>query len=166
MPPRPLLLACCLPLLTMGCFMPDRPHVDAPIVNIRAGDSVRTSPPPDELPGCWHREMRPALYETVTEQRLLAWLGGTAESSTRQVEVRPRQPIWFEIPCPELANDEIFTASLQRALKARGIYTAEINGQRTIATSVAVREWQRRNGLDSAVLSLQTVRQLGLVALY
>ncbi|NHX28166.1 peptidoglycan-binding protein, partial [Escherichia coli] len=54
-------------------------------------------------------------------------------------------------------------ASLQRALNARG-YHAPISGVMDDATRQAVRRYQAGQGLDSADLSLDTARKLGLVA--
>lgn len=133
---------------------------------------------PAATPGrCWHSEQRPALFETITEQVLLtperrdAAGAVTAPASFRseshQREIRPRETVWFAIPCPgEGSGTANFTASLQRALKARGHYADAVTGEMDGATEAALRRYQAANGLDSAVLSLAAGRALGLIAVH
>jgi len=82
-------------------------------------------------------------------------------SETRQSVVRPRQAIWFPVPCPP-EYTPAFIASVQRALKARGLFTAEVTGGIDAATRDAIRRFQAARGLDSDVLSLSAARALGL----
>ncbi|MFC6759366.1 peptidoglycan-binding domain-containing protein [Sulfitobacter porphyrae] len=55
-------------------------------------------------------------------------------------------------------------ASLQRALSARGLYAQQITGTLDDATRAAVQRYQKPTGPDSGVLSLETARSLGLIA--
>jgi hypothetical protein len=67
----------------------------------------------------------------------------------------------FRVPCPETVNS-VFVASLQRALQARNYYAGPITGQPDSATRDAVRAFQRANGFDSPILTLETAQRLGL----
>ena len=71
--------------------------------------------------------------------------------------------IWFQTPCPD-ALDTDFINTLQRALKARGLYDGEIDGTMGADIRKAIRRYQAAHGLDSDVLALDTARQLGLIA--
>jgi len=73
------------------------------------------------------------------------------------------QDIWYQTPCPD-ALDMDFIATLQRALKARGLYDGEIDGSLGTGTRKAIQTYQAAHGLDSDVLALDTARQLGLIA--
>ncbi|MFN6977596.1 MAG: peptidoglycan-binding domain-containing protein [Gemmobacter sp.] len=117
-------------------------------------------PPAPDAPGCWHGETRPALFETVTDQSV----SGTGQVTRvqRQVLVRERSDMWFAVPCE--APSPAFVASLQRALKARGLYALPVTGEADPATAEAVRRFQAARGIDSAVLSLAAAQALGLVA--
>lgn len=131
--------------------------------------------PPGVAPGtCWGKTVTPAIIETVTNQVLVqptqTLPDGTVtkpavyNTETRQDIVRARQDVWFETPCEGLQTPE-FIASIQRALKARGAYRGQITGTMDTRTRNAVRRFQKKNdGLDSGILSLQTARALGLVA--
>ncbi|WP_260349603.1 peptidoglycan-binding domain-containing protein [Alloyangia mangrovi] len=78
--------------------------------------------------------------------------------------VRPRGEMRFEAPCPAQMTPE-FIASVQRALAARGEFTGAVSGEMDAPTRAAVRRYQATRGLDSAQLSLETARALGLVAI-
>ncbi|MFX0543604.1 peptidoglycan-binding domain-containing protein [Roseovarius sp. S4756] len=149
---------------------------DRPAPGAGEPDLVQTlaEAPPGAAPGtCWGKLVTPAVIETVTEQVLaqppeLSPDGtvarpGVYKTDTRQEIVTERQVTWFETPCPaDLTPD--FVASLQRALKARTLYTGAINGAMDARTRAAVRKFQKPEGLDSGILSLASARKLGLVA--
>lgn len=130
--------------------------------------------PPGAPPGtCWESVDTPAVIETVTEQVLVSPAAYNADGTlyraaeyrteVRQVIVEERRERWFQTPCPaEMTPD--FLASVQRALAARGAYTGPITGRMDRATKSAIRAWQKARGTDSAALSLDTARELGLVA--
>jgi hypothetical protein len=131
--------------------------------------------PPGAPPGtCWHRNTSPAVIQTVTDQVLVTAAVADATGQiiqpavfrtvTRQDIVQPRRDTWLETPCPEQLTPE-FTASLQRALAARGYYRGATTGQINRATRLAIRRYQKETGLDSSTLSLDTARQLGLIAI-
>ncbi|MFN3642072.1 MAG: peptidoglycan-binding domain-containing protein [Gemmobacter sp.] len=131
-------------------------------VDVRAdlSSAVLARPPAADAPGCWHGATRPALFETVTDQSV----SGTGQVTRvqRQVLVRERSDMWFAVPCD--APTTAFVASLQRALKARGLYDLPVTGRADAATAEAVRRFQSARGIDSAVLSLAAAQALGLVA--
>jgi len=113
------------------------------------------------------------VVETVTEQILvtpaksnpdgtLASLPVYREEKRQQI-VTPRTDRWFEIPCPPSFTVE-FVSTLQRALQARGLYTGAVTGNMDAATRRAVLAVQTQRGLPSDVLSIETARDLGIVA--
>lgn len=130
--------------------------------------------PPGAAAGtCWGKIPTPAVIETITEQ-VLVTPGKTNSDGTiatlpvfraeqRQQIVTPRTDRWFEIPCPPLFTVE-FVSTLQRALQARGQYDGPVNGNLDAATRRAVLAVQTRAGLPSDVLSIDTARELGIVA--
>ncbi len=121
---------------------------------------------------CQVTDITPAVIESLSEQVLVAPAvvnpDGTIASParyrtvTRQVITRERREITFRTPCPEVM-DTAFIASLQRALKARGFYSGPTTGRLDEATRRAIRGFQVQYGLDSAILSLDSARRLGLV---
>ena len=124
--------------------------------------------PPD---ACWQADIRPAVIETVTEQVLiapetLAKDGSTVPAiygtETSQRIVEDRTTVWFRAPCTaEMTMD--FIATLQRALKARGLYLLPLTGVLDGPTRTAIRRFQSPRGLDSDHLSLAAARDLGIV---
>lgn len=131
------------------------------------------APPAVPAGACWAKETTPAVIETVSEQEMIrpAQLAedGTQispavfRSVTRQKIVQDRESVFFRTPCG--ADENVtFIASLQRALKARGLYSAPVTGELDEATHLAIRRYQEPRGLDSKILSLAAARDLGLVA--
>lgn len=131
--------------------------------------------PPGAAPGtCWGKTETPAVIETVTEQVLVQPAEVLADGSvtappayrteTRQMIVEERRETWFETPCEDVLTVE-FVQSLQRALAARGLYGGPLTGEMDARTRHAVRRFQAPGGLDSGILSLDTARRLGLVAI-
>lgn len=130
--------------------------------------------PPGAAPGtCWGKIPTPAVVETVTEQILvtpartnpdgtIATLPVYREENRQQI-VTPRTDRWFETPCPPAFTVE-FVSTLQRALQARGLYTGTVTGNMDAATRRAVLSVQSAAGLPSDVLSIETARELGIVA--
>lgn len=159
-----------LVLVLAGCgpSLPDAPAIG----NLATG--LRQTPPPANRPGaCWAEDITPAVIETVTEQVVVrdAVQDATGQvleparfrTETRQRIVQERRTIWFRAPCPEEWT-VTFTATLQRALKARGLYLAAVNGTLDDTTREAVRRYQEPLGLDSPELSLAAAQSLGIVA--
>jgi hypothetical protein len=68
----------------------------------------------------------------------------------------------FRVPCPEQMTPR-FIETLQRALHARGHYTGPITGRADPATRAAVQDFQRAQGFDSPILTLETAQRLGLL---
>ncbi|MDX1780524.1 MAG: peptidoglycan-binding domain-containing protein [Thalassovita sp.] len=131
------------------------------------------SAPRGAAPGsCWGKQVVPAIYETVTEQIMLQpaeiLADGTVtrpaiyKTETHQAVVRERRETWFETPCDSVLTPE-FIASLQRALKVRGIYRGFPNGEMDNRTRAAIRRFQKPQGLDSGILSIAAARKLGLI---
>lgn len=169
-----VLLVGALPVWLAACA-PAPPPVVAPSTGGDLSSEILTTRPTETEGQCHHSEMRPALFETITEQEILrpevkAADGSTVQpatlrSVTRQSQLRPRQDIWFRIPCPDdMGQSDVFAASLQRALKARGHYTGEVNGVMDSATRAAVLQYQSGLGLQSETLTLASARRLGLIA--
>jgi len=159
-----MLLAACQP----GGFPADAGRSDL------AAAQVPGALPPDDASGrCWAGHTTPAVIETVTEQDLITPSRLTPDGSvaapavfrtvTRQKMIEDRVPVWFPTPCASALTPD-FIATLQRALKARGLYALPLTGQMDAATTTAVRRFQAPRGLDSGRLSLAAARELGLVA--
>lgn len=69
---------------------------------------------------------------------------------------------WVETPCAKDMTPEV-TASLQRALAARGMYDGAADGKSGPATQEAVRKYQAPLGYDSGTLTLKAARSLGIL---
>lgn len=135
-------------------------------------------PPGSEAPegpagACWAKDTTPAVIETVTEQVVVTQeqrdaagkviVPASFRTITSQRMLREREEVWFRAPCP--ADQTVaFVATLQRALKARGLYDQPVTGVMDGATAAAIRRFQAERGLDSATLSLAAARELGLSA--
>ncbi|WP_391481564.1 peptidoglycan-binding protein [Nereida sp. NH-UV-3] len=145
--------------------------VEQPIRADQATAAFGIGPPNAEDGICYGRDVSPAVVETVTQQILVqpAQLSsdGTVlsppmyRSETLQRIVTERKELWFEALC----SDELtptFVSSVQRALAARDIYSGAITGGLDLRTRMAIRRYQKAQGLDSALLSTAAARQLGL----
>jgi peptidoglycan hydrolase-like protein with peptidoglycan-binding domain len=129
--------------------------------------------PPDGPPGaCWDRDILPTVIETVTDQILVTpeergpdgaiIRPAVFRTESSQQIVQERGQVWFRAPC--IAQQTVaFVATLQRALKARGLYLAPVNGAYDPATAEAVRRYQAMRGFDSPRLTLTAARELGLI---
>lgn len=168
----PLSLALGGVLLCAGCGRVAVPDV-AQLVEPEPVRIHAALPPGADPEACYGQDATPAEIETVTEQVLVqpasVSLDGKVlypaiyKTETRQEIVKERREQWFETPCDsELTPD--FVASLQRALKARGLYRGPVNGEMTGRTRAAIRAYQKPQGLDSAILSKTTAQKLGLIA--
>lgn len=108
---------------------------------------------------CWATDRVPALTET----RFVV-VEGRSGLQPEETTLRPAEDRLFAVPCPEQLDAEL-TASLQRALSARGLYAGPITGTMDAETTEAVRRYQAPQGLDSGVLSLDAAQQMGLIAI-
>ncbi len=163
----------CAALALAGCTEMQLTDV-IDVIDVSASD-IAIERPPDAVAGmCYGKEISPAIFETTTEQVLARAArygddGSLLEPAAYRTEtlqkiVQERADIWFEVPCgPEKVGD--FTASLQRALAARGHYRGRITGELDPRTRHAIRSYQLQHGLDSNKLSLASARRLGLVAI-
>ena len=140
-----------------------------------SADLVRlTGPGPPKGPEgvCWASDVTPMVIETVTEQVMVSDARhdkdgrvvspAVFQSETRQNIVQDREQVWFRSPCPQEMTVD-FIASLQRALKARGLYVLPLTGEMDAPTRAALRRFQAERGLESDRLSLGAARELGLV---
>lgn len=129
-------------------------------------------PPPAKAGECWASAVTPAVIETVTEQVVVTpetrdasgavVAPASFQTKTHQRMVQDRETVWFRAPCPTEMTVQ-FVASLQRALKARGLYLLPVTGALDEDTAEAIRRFQAERGLDSPVLSLGAARDLGLI---
>lgn len=166
--PAPVIGAGLLLWLVAGCGAPLAVAPEPDVVQ-----RLATAPPGAKPGQCWGKHVTPAIVETVTEQVLLhpaeILTDGTIaepaiyKTETRQMIVRERAETWFETPCPADLTPK-FNASVQRALKARGLYAGAVNGDLDQRTRAAIRAYQQAQGLDSGILSMAAARQMGLVA--
>lgn len=117
------------------------------------------APPGADPSLCYGRDVTPARIETVTESVEVA--PSVFETQTSRRVTRERGEISFETPCPPQLT-EGFVGSLQRALKARGLYVGPITGRMDAGTRAAIRAYQAPRGLDSAMLSMRAAREMGL----
>ena len=164
--PRPAFPAAALILVLAACQPVPGASVPPPGLAER---------PPGAPPGtCWGRQVSPAVIETITEQVQTApavtgpdgriVTPARYATETRQAIVEARRVRWIETPCPDDLPPD-FTASLQRALMARGLHDGPVTGRIDGRTRAAIRAYQAARGLDSDILSLESARALGLVAL-
>lgn len=72
------------------------------------------------------------------------------------------EEVAFRVPCPELMGTS-FIETLQRALMARGYHDGPVTGTTDAQTRAAVQAFQRDNGFNSPILTLETAQRLGLV---
>ena len=167
------LTACAAVLMLAACNSSG--PIDAPSTSNLSAELVRRrepGPPPGPDGTCWASSTTPAMIETVTEQVLATAevtdaVGNVIKPATyrtkvQQKIVREREEVWFTSPCPDQMGPD-FIATLQRALKARGLYLLPLTGVLDAATNDAIRRFQAARGLDSPVLSLAMTRELGIV---
>ena len=163
----------CIASVWLGLTACQAPLVEAPSRAALADEVQRTTPPVNDDSTCWAAEISPAIIETVTEQEIVTpeirdatgtvSTPATFRSTTRQRIVLDREEVWFRAPCPaEMTVD--FIATLQRALKARGLYLQPLTGVMDAATTDAVRRFQTERGLDSRQLSLAAAKELGIIS--
>lgn len=173
-PPTRMAQAVVLSLCLAACAGGPFPQAPGDI-DLMQGVLPRDGSTPPEVPAgaCWATNVVPAVIETVTEQvqasperraadgTLIA--PASFRTETRQRIVSDRREVWVETLCEaDLTVDTLST--LQRALKARGVYREPLTGVMDAPTRAAIRAWQRPRGLDSDVLSLAAARALGVVA--
>ncbi len=133
----------------------------------------KPGPPKGPEGACWQSDVTPLVIETVSEQVMVSTEARDAtgritrpasfRTITHQRIVQEREQIWFQSPCPaDMTVD--FIATLQRALKARGLYLLPLTGALDPATKSAIQRFQAGRGLDSPTLSLAAARELGIIA--
>lgn len=145
-------------------------RADLGIALIRLNDA---GPPKGPDGSCWASDTTPAVIETVTEQQIITdevrdaagkvTTPAAFETKTHQRMVQEHEDVWFRAPCPAEITVG-YVATLQRALKARGLYQQPVTGLMDAATSEAIRQFQADRGLDSPQLSLAAAQELGISA--
>ena len=164
-------LVLALILLLAACQGP--PHLRAaPDLKVELYTKFGPAPPTGPPEFCWDSDMTPAVIETYTEHVLLhpekrdaaGQLISPAifRTEIQQEIVQDRREVWFRAPCPAELTQE-FVATVQRALKARGLYRDALTGQLDAPTRLAIRQYQAPLGLDSERLSLAAARGLGIL---
>lgn len=129
--------------------------------------------PPGARPGaCYGKDVTPAVIRREHARKLVAppVIGPAGnvispaqyEDSVSDTVVEGRKTVYFETPCPPRWTPD-FIASLQRALAVRGLYHGAVSGQLDTETRRAIRAFQLGRGLNSAILSIESARALGLV---
>ncbi len=149
----------------------------APVGSDRPGQAVRPAaqkaPPGAPSGTCWDIDISPAVIETLTRQEILQppefdgqgqiTRPATVRTVTHQEIIRPRRETWFQTLCPaDLSPDLV--ATLQRASIARKFHKGAITGSVDSATQAAILAYQQSEGLNSATLSLENARKLGLIS--
>lgn len=171
----PLCVRVILPcLLLAACVNPQIVDPDTPQTGVQIGytpDAAPTQRSGEKEPGCWALDFEPAITETVSQDVLVQAeqkdADGTVTSpsvwrnETTTKVLTPRKILNFETPCANLLTEE-FLASLQRALQARDVYEGAITSTLDYPTRNAIRSFQKQSGLNSAFLSLESARALGL----
>lgn len=158
-------------LLLGGCTpAPAPPPPEGQIITSDLTDSNAPAGAPEGT--CWEKDTSPAVIKTVTRRILLTPADISPDGIIRSPAeyrnedsyeiVTPRRNLWTEVLCPETFTPE-FTASLQRALAARGYYTAGITGRTDVVTQRAITAYQEDNGIEARDLTSQAAARLGLV---
>lgn len=98
-----------------------------------------------------------ALSAPVTRECWARYDSGGARTRGSIIE-----EVAFRVPCPEQMT-EGFMHSLQRSLAVRGFFAGQVTGKPDVQTREAVQAFQRANGFNSPVLTLETAQKLGLV---
>ncbi|MCH2094083.1 MAG: peptidoglycan-binding protein [Rhodobacteraceae bacterium] len=122
---------------------------------------------------CWAVEVTPAVYDTVMGQVQVVQAEIAPDGTVLRAPiyrntlvprvVKDRQTLRFQTPCPAQLTPE-FIGSLQRALRARGYFRSFTTSIYDDATRRGVLRYQTERGLQSGRLSLETARDLGLIA--
>ena len=169
--PARIVSAAALICLAAACDVAQAPDTGTPEPGVF--DATRQGPPGAAPGTCWGRTFTPAVVERVSmrvevKPAKINPDGTVAElpvyrTEDRQVIVTPRRDNWFETLCPDQLTPE-FVSSLQRALQARGTYDPIITGVMDVPTRAAIRAFQKPTGPESGVLSLESARALGLIA--
>jgi len=75
--------------------------------------------------------------------------------------VSPSKVVWKKVVCQSSMGSSTIQG-VQRALKAKGLYSGPIDGIYGSATKSAIRSYQKAKGLPVAGLSVATMESLGL----
>lgn len=123
---------------------------------------------------CWASDRIPAMERMVYDERVLREAErdqtgrilreAVVERTPRRLVERAAEERLFAVPCPDQLTPDLI-AALQRALMVRGHFDGSATGVLDTATRAAVRDFQRPQGLDSDILSLDAAWQLGLIAM-
>ncbi len=173
---NPYILTCALTLAAFASVACTSVQVAAPSRGDLGAELIHVNHPgpPDGKDGsCWASDTIPAVIETTTQQQLVSpqvldetgkvVTAAVYRSNTQTRMVSEREEVWFRAPCPDSMIPE-FIATLQRALKARGLYLLTVTGELDAPTLESIRRFQADRGLDSPTLSLAAAQELGIVS--
>lgn len=103
------------------------------------------------------------------EHASIALPGNSARECWARYSAAAAQPrngvieeVAFRVPCREQMGQG-FVETLQRALMARGFHQGPVTGKADAQTRAAVQAFQKANGFNSPILTLDTAQRLGLV---
>lgn len=166
-------LAPAMAVLLAGCQTAGLPDVTQLIKPSVIMPSEMT--PPSSEPGvCWGHEPGAQVTEIVSQTVMVE--EATYDANGKEISpaifrkvaapkvVTDGNGRWFQRVCDAQATPEL-VMTLQRALAVRGIYNGPDSGVLDPATRRAVRFYQRKQGLNSDILSLSAAQQLGLIAI-
>ena len=121
---------------------------------------------------CYFEKITPAEISTQVETRLVqpekrniaGQLVSPAQYETKRTQTitKPRSVTKIDAVCPEDLTPE-FIASLQRAFKARGLFSSTNTGSMDTSTRRAILNFQSVRGVKSATVMKATAQELGLV---
>jgi hypothetical protein len=98
-----------------------------------------------------------SLSAPISRQCWARYGSSATVSTTKMIE-----EVAFRVPCPEQMTAH-FLSALQRSLAARGFFQGPVSGRPDEQTRAAVHAYQRANGFNSPILTLDTAQHLGLV---
>lgn len=111
----------------------------------------------------------PAVYGSVTKtveatpsivQR--TEIPATYKEVARTVEVAPTRTVWTSVLCDVNTTPDV-VRRLQTALKSQGHYNGKIDGDVGPATRRAIASYQKAQGVESDILTIESARTLGII---
>ena len=123
---------------------------------------------------CYFEKITPAEISTQVKTRLVqpekcnnaGQLVSHAQYETTQTQTitKARSITKIDAVCPKDLTSE-FIASLQRAFKARGLFSSTITGSMDTSTRRAILNFQNVRGVKSATVMKATAQELGLAVI-
>jgi len=123
---------------------------------------------------CYFENITPAEISTQVKTRLVqpekrntaGQLVSPAQYETTRIQTitKARSITKIDAVCPEDLTPE-FIASVQRAFKARGLFSSTITGSMDTSTRRAILNFQTVRGVKSATVMKATAQELGLTVI-